>query len=247
MTQPEAGPEITRRRLAWVYAAALNQAAAPPADGGPDPGRWVRLQRIIQELVDLSEQAPAFFLGLAGLRGAADPDTEHAVAVAVLVIAFGRWMGLSRKRRAELGLVALHYDSDWREEDPPPREVTSVRHLATSERFDPESLRVALIVREARRDHAPTDGGAAPRMLAQALRVASDLDTLTRGARGQAPLQLDDAVKSLRSKSGTRYNPPLLEAFLVMLRLDQAGKTKGAKLGALKLKRLRVSPGAKKG
>ncbi len=245
MSEQAPSPEITRRRLAWVYAAALDQAAAPPAEGAPDPGRWVRLQRIIQELVDLSEQAPAFFLGLAGLRGAADPDTEHAVAVAVLVISFGRWMGLSRKRRAELGLVALHYDTDWREEDPPPRDVTSVRHLATTERFDAESLRVALIVREARRDHAPKGGQATPRMLAQALRVASDLDTLTRGVRGQAPLQLDDAVKSLRSKSGTRYNPALLNAFLVMLRLDSAGKTKGAKLGALKLKRLKVQPSAK--
>jgi hypothetical protein len=230
-----------------VYAAALDQAAAPPANGAPDPGRWVRLQRIIQELVDLSEQAPAFFLGLAGLRGTADPDTEHAVAVAVLVISFGHWIGLSRKRRAELGLVAMHYDNDWRAEDPPPREVTSVRHIATSERFDPESLRVALIVREAKRDHASQDQGGQPRLLAQALRFASDLDTLTRGVRGQAPLELDDAVKSLRGKSGTRYNPALLEAFLVMLRLDKAGKTKGAKLGALKLKRMRVKPGAKRG
>lgn len=237
--------EVTRRRLAWVYAAALDQAAAPKSDGAPDPGRWVRIQRIVQELVDLSEQAPAFFLALAGLRGAADPDTEHAVAVAVLIIAFGNWVGLPRKRRAELGLVALHYDSDWRDENPPPREVTAVRHLATAERFDDEALRTALIVREFKQDHADPKGEGRPRLLAQAMRVASDLDSLTRGARGEEALGLEDTVRALRKRSGTRYNPVMLEAFLVMLRLDSIGKkgapVAGARLGALKLKRLRPS------
>ena len=80
-------------------------------------------------------------------------------------------------------------------------------------------------------------------MLAQALRLASDLDSLTRGVRGDAPLALEDAVKALRAKSSTWYNPDLLDAFLVMLRLDGVGRTVGATLGALKLKRLKSTQG----
>ena len=134
--------------------------------------------------------------------------------------------------------MALHYDPDWRDENPPPREVTAVRHLANTGRFDPEAQRVVMLIREARQAHG--DAGGPPRPLAQALFIASDLDALTRGVGGAAPLAMSDAAQALRDDSAGRYDPVVLGAFLKMLGLGDEAK-RGQALGALKLKRLQPS------
>ena len=239
-------------RLAWVYAAALDQAQVEPETTGFDLAREARLQRIVQELVDLADERPSFFLSLAGLRDTGDVHAEHAVAVAVLAISLGRQLGLHRHLRAELGIIALHYDAGWRDvapeiaDDPTLWCVLALAGLASHDRYDAPAFRRALVTRDYRKDWAPVDG-IAPYPLAQLIRIANDFDTMTRGTDEERPRTLSQAVASLEDGAGVRYHPALVETFLDMLGMQAEPvpegqpkkKLTGSVLGALKLKALK--------
>jgi HD-GYP domain-containing protein (c-di-GMP phosphodiesterase class II) len=66
---------------------------------------------LVRDLVDLQQQAPLAFLSLA--RAKADGDEywgHHAANVAVLAISLGARLGLSKRRRHDLGMAAVFHD-----------------------------------------------------------------------------------------------------------------------------------------
>jgi HD-GYP domain-containing protein (c-di-GMP phosphodiesterase class II) len=68
--------------------------------------------RMVQDLVDLQRAAPLRFLRLARTKPD-HPDRywgTHAANVAVLAVTFGARLGLSKRRRHDLGMAALFHD-----------------------------------------------------------------------------------------------------------------------------------------
>ncbi len=101
-------------KLSEAYAAAaafVNQTIQQLRLGAPPlPVRTAG--RIVQDLVDLQRSMPMRFLALARVK-VEESDRYwgvHAANVAVLAISFGARLGLSKKRRHDLGMAALFHD-----------------------------------------------------------------------------------------------------------------------------------------
>jgi hypothetical protein len=101
-------------KLAEAYASAaafVNQTIQQLRMGAPAlPLRMA--SRIVQDLVDLQRSMPMRFLALARVKV---EESErywgvHAANVAVLAISFGSRLGLSKRRRHDLGMAALFHD-----------------------------------------------------------------------------------------------------------------------------------------
>ncbi len=100
-------------RLARAYAAAalfagrtLSQLRA----GGEVAPSWAA-GHLVRELVDLERLAPLTFLRLALCKAEGEAYFgQHAANVAVLAIAFGKRLGIARRRRHDLGMSALFHD-----------------------------------------------------------------------------------------------------------------------------------------
>lgn len=223
-----------KQRLSWLYAAAIEVVSRPDAGAG---GR-VRQERLVQDLVDLSEQAPDAVRSLANLRGGADDAAEHAVAVAVLATLVGRRLKLPRRLLAELAMMALTYCRDLPSAGSEQLRTMFVADLTERPGLADEGLRAALILVDWRRDHCPGDGRTSPRSLAQILRVTADYDRLTRSAAGQAPLAARAAAQALEEGRDVAYDPVVVDLLLSVLRLD--GRSDTTPLGALELKRTRT-------
>jgi HD-GYP domain-containing protein (c-di-GMP phosphodiesterase class II) len=101
------------QRLARAWSSAALFAARTIAQlraGGEVPPSWAA-SHLVRELVDLQQLAPRAFLELARVRADADAYWgAHAANVAVLAISFGGRLGLSRRRRHDLGMSALFHD-----------------------------------------------------------------------------------------------------------------------------------------
>ena len=101
-------------RYATVYASAaffVNHTIQQLRVGGELIPLWAA-SRMVQDLVDLQGAAPLRFLRLARMKPD-QPDRYwgiHAANVAVLAVTFGARLGLSKRRRHDLGMAALFHD-----------------------------------------------------------------------------------------------------------------------------------------
>src|SRR5205823_3604343 len=112
---PHADPVAERTtRYANVYASAaffVNHTIEQLRVGGELIPLWAA-SRMVQDLVDLERAAPLRFLRLARMKPD-QPDRYwgiHAANVAVLAVTFGARLGLSKRRRHDLGMAALFHD-----------------------------------------------------------------------------------------------------------------------------------------
>lgn len=69
-----------------------------------------KVRRAIQDLVDFGHEHPGAFLRLHTIQGVGDPLGVHSMNVAVLSIAVGRALGLSKIELADLGTAAAFHD-----------------------------------------------------------------------------------------------------------------------------------------
>jgi HD-GYP domain-containing protein (c-di-GMP phosphodiesterase class II) len=74
------------------------------------PANLKRLKRVVQGLVDQVLVSEAPLVALTSVRGYADEEVGHAVEVAILAVALGRRVGLSRLALYQLGFSALFHD-----------------------------------------------------------------------------------------------------------------------------------------
>ena len=70
----------------------------------------LRIRKIIHDLVDVAEEDGEDFLRLHTIHGVEDPYYNHCVNVAVLSVAIGRQLQLSRLELADLGAAAMFHD-----------------------------------------------------------------------------------------------------------------------------------------
>lgn len=100
-----------RARARRVY----EQAVAATVDvqwavGHAHPANLKRLKRVVQGLVDQILVAETPLIALTTVRGYAAEAVTHAVEVAILAVALGRRVGLSRLALYQLGFSALFHD-----------------------------------------------------------------------------------------------------------------------------------------
>ena len=106
------GP-VLEERLVQAYSAAALFAARTIAQlrrGGEVAPAWAA-GHLVRELVDLQREAPLSFLRLSRSKALGDDYWgHHAANVAVLAISVGARLGLSKRRRHDLGMSAVFHD-----------------------------------------------------------------------------------------------------------------------------------------
>ena len=237
------GPEAARSglaertaRLAEAYAAAaafVNQTILQLRMGAPAlPVRTAA--RIVQDLVDLQRSMPMRFLALARVKV---PESDrywgvHAANVAGLAISFGARVGLSKRRRHDLGMAALFHDvgmaaipktvlqKSGKLDEKGQRAVKaspllSARAILREGEVNAAALERAQAAYECHLDLVPREGplpaiGFAGRILA----ICESFDALTTIRPFRSALSLSEATRVMTSEQLFRFDPQLVDLFV---------------------------------
>src|SRR5579859_2535496 len=70
----------------------------------------MKTQRLVQDLVDISQDDSNYFLGLTTIKNHDEYLYNHSVNVCVMAISFGQKLGMSKRLCSELGMAALFHD-----------------------------------------------------------------------------------------------------------------------------------------
>jgi hypothetical protein len=183
------------------------------------------VRRLITEMLKVGITADGLWKEL----GDASPECAHSIRVALVALLIGESVGLSEAIQQDLGVSAIFHDigyaaregsvrgSGLRPSAPgsaPPYErhpVAGARQLLRQRGFRDEKLRRMLAVMEHHRDFDDGTGREPPSLFGRILRIAEDYDNLCR--RGGLWLSPAEALRRMRPRAGSYYDPVLLQAF----------------------------------
>jgi HD-GYP domain-containing protein (c-di-GMP phosphodiesterase class II) len=190
--------------------------------------------RMVQDLVDLQRGAPLRFLRLAQVK-ADDPERYwgvHAANVAVLSITFGARLGLTKRRRHDLGMAALFHDvgtaaipanilGKHGKLDAKDRTLLessplfAARAILRDREVHAAALERALAAYECHLDLVPREGtppevGLGGRILA----ICESFDALTTDRPFRAAHSARDAVRIMTTEQLFRFDPALVDLFV---------------------------------
>ena len=189
--------------------------------------------RIAMELVELEALAPLRLMRVAGTKGEGEHYWGfHAANVAVLAVAFGRRLGLSRRRRHDLAMAALVHDAGMAAlppsllEKPDAFDDRERRALAANPLFaaraalrerevHPAALERALATYECHLDLATTDGrpSATVGFLGRVLAICEAFDALTTPRPYRPAYPARRAMALLSTELAFRFDRRLVKAF----------------------------------
>ena|GEM_PF-1390094 len=233
-----ARPGLAERtaRLSEAYAAAaafVNQTIQQLRMGAPAlPVRTAA--RIVQDLVDLQRSMPMRFLALARVKV---PESDrywgvHAANVAVLAISFGARLGLSKRRRHELGLAALFHDvgmaaipktvlqRSGKLDERGQRAVKaspllSARAILREGEVTAAALERAQAAYECHLDLVPREGPLPSiGLLGRILSICESFDALTTTRPFRSALSLGEATRIMTTEQLFRFDPQLVDLFV---------------------------------
>lgn len=231
--EEEEGYLSESQRAAFYFARLLTLAEAAVrsvrAGRGPDVhGRQMRqtLMKIVDSLAHPVFEARLLACG-ALEPGDADPIAGHSARVAVLAIAMGRLLGLSRGNQADLGLAALHHDlgridatrkKSAHAEVEDPRSVEShllrgVRHALRGRNYAASGLLRLVVALEHHRSADGVPEGAMlrePHVLTRVIAIADAFDRLEHGLPWRKPVGPAEALRTL-SAEPDRFDPTVVE------------------------------------
>jgi hypothetical protein len=223
-------------RLAETYgntAAFVNHTVQQLRVAGELIPLWAA-SRMMQDLVDLQRAMPLRFLQLAGVK-AEEGDRYwgvHAANVAVLAVTFGARLGLSRRRRHDLGMAALFHDvgmaalpasmllksgaldaKDRRALKASP--LFSARAILRDREVHTAALERALAAHECHLDLVPADGplpeiGLAGRILS----ICESFDALTTARPFRPARTPQEAIRIMTTEQLFRFDPHLVDLFV---------------------------------
>jgi hypothetical protein len=193
--------------------------------------------RLMQDFVDLEEATPARFLHLAHCKAGGDAYYGyHCANVAVLSIAFGARLGLSRNRRHDLGMAALFHDIGVAavpsrflnsEDEVTERELAAMRVLpifaARAILRDREVHTAALDRARAAYDchsdltGARSEAGRKVGALGAIIAIAEAFDALTTTRPFRGAFEPAEAVHLMEGKLSHRFDAGLLVRFVAMV------------------------------
>jgi putative nucleotidyltransferase with HDIG domain len=205
-----------------------------------------RLRRAIQAIVDLTLQEEKLLLSLVNLKDCGAPGSSHSVNVAILAVALGAKLGLSKRLLSDLGFAALLHDvgraqlpaqiqsaclSDLTAED---LKVERSHVFKGVKLLLGENMSEATVkcINVAFLHHYRHDRTGHPRLLVEKeqnlftriVAVASHYDDATAAHRLSAEAQDPEAVlRAILEGSGTEFDPLVVKAFVNLMGLYPMG------------------------
>ena len=202
-----------------------------------------KISRTVQALVDICVEDDHTFLGAASVKNGEAYDPHHATNTAVLAIALGEKLGLSKVELSDLGLAAVFHDVGIRgcapeviakqgllntrerslvEQHP----IASVEHLLTERHFNKSVLSRIVVAFE---HHRHFDGGGYPRgtrtpdLFARIVAIGDVYDALTTQRPWRPAFLPDEALAMMMRESGKQFDPVLLKVFVNTVGLYPVG------------------------
>ena len=205
-----------------------------------------RIKMAVHALVDLTLNEERILLALANTKDRGKPGTNHAVNVAVLSIALGAKLGLSKRLLGDLGIAALLHDVGKATLPPALQEVatpdltqeqraalanhpvTGVETLLTQRVVNSivKTINVAFL------HHYRYDGTGHPKLLlkkeqnlyTRIIAVANAYDSLTtKNKVERVAKDQHSTLKLLMDRKGTEFDPLVVKAFVNMMGLYPVG------------------------
>ena len=198
------------------------------------------LRRWVQNIVPLLAENEAYFLGLTAIKGFEGYLPNHGINTAILSVALGRRLGLSRRELLDLGAGALLHDIDTLEVAPGLLDKPSVLNaeerksvhrqlrlgaqrilpLQSGRRIPVKAFEIAFEHR-LRVDLAnvpPEVRRTSLHLFGRIVKIADAYDALTtRRVFRPTAFAPGEALAMMRAKSGEEFDPILFKAFASML------------------------------
>jgi HD-GYP domain-containing protein (c-di-GMP phosphodiesterase class II) len=198
-----------------------------------------KTQRLVQDLVDISSDDNATFLGLTTIKNHDEYLYNHSVNVCVMSISFGQRLGMSKRMCAELGMAALFHDVGMISL---PLEVLNKAGKYTTSEFDQMRKHTIFSVKALLKQKALSEGmirrilaayehhmdynlGGYPKvqrrrnlnLFSRIIQIVDAFDGMTTTKPYREAYLPDEALKVMLKDSGTRYDPTLLKIFVNMI------------------------------
>jgi HD-GYP domain-containing protein (c-di-GMP phosphodiesterase class II) len=239
-----------RQRAIEAYQQALDFIRESMANlDSPSDVNLRQAKRSIQKLVDLSyEEGDGFSLaGMAAIKGHDNYTFNHMVNVCILAIAFGQRLGLRKQDLAQLGLCALYHDmgklhiplivlnkhgglteEEWAVMGN--HTIYAARELFPLIEQDYSTIRRIFT---ALQHHLGHDGKGYPglqvrkrqSLYARITAIVDTFDAMTTRRIYQKQFLPDECMTILHQRSGTRYDPLLVKAFINCMGMFPVGST----------------------
>ncbi len=202
-----------------------------------------KIVRTVQALVDICLEDDHTFLTVSAVKSGEAYASHHAANVAILSIALGEKLGLSKVELADLGMGAVFHDvglQDCPAEllmkpnplDPKDRVLVeqhpmrSVEYLLNQKSFSKSALSQMVIAFE---HHRGYDGSGypyasrRPDLFSRIVTIADIYDALTTQRPWRKAYMPDEALGLMNRDSGRRFDPALMKVFVNTLGLYPVG------------------------
>ncbi|MBN2361650.1 MAG: hypothetical protein JXR83_19510 [Deltaproteobacteria bacterium] len=220
------------------------ELVTPPEAG--KGGMRLKLVRIVQDLVDLSDERANLLLKLVAIKDSNDYPFNHAVNVCVLSIAIGRAIGLGREDLVDLGMSGMMADLGFAVADSELAEKASALDDQELEKLHESTIAAVrvllgkgaltrgamrrLIVAFQHHIHCDLKGGypqlERPRPLhlfSRIVAICDNYDALTTNRPWREAFSPDEALKILAHGAGSKFDPTLVRIFVNLLGLYPIG------------------------
>jgi HD-GYP domain-containing protein (c-di-GMP phosphodiesterase class II) len=202
-----------------------------------------KIARTIQSLVDVCLEDDHTFLGVSAVKSGEAYAAHHAANVAILSIALGEKLGLSKVELADLGMGAVFHDVGLRDcpaevmmkpepLDPQDRSVIeqhplrSVEYLLGQRSFSKSVLSQMVVAFEHHRNFDNSGypyGSRRPDLFSRIVTIADVYDALTTQRPWRNAFMPDEALGMMSRDSGKRFDPTLMKVFVNTLGLYPVG------------------------
>lgn len=202
-----------------------------------------KIARTIQALVDICLEDDHTFLGVTAVKSGEAYAAHHAANVAVLAIALGEKLGLTKVQLADLGRGAVFHDVGLRDcpaeilmksepldqkdrsliEQHPMR---SVEFLLNQRSFNKSTLSQIVIAYEHHRHYDGSGypfGSRRPDIFSRVVTIADVYDAMTTQRPWRNALMPDESLARMSREAGHRFDPALMKVFVNTLGLYPIG------------------------
>ena len=202
-----------------------------------------KISRTIQSLVDICLEDDHTFLGVAAVKSGEAYAAHHGANVAILAIALGEKLGLSKVALADLGMGAVFHDVGLRDcpaeilMKPDPLDakdrslieqhpMRSVEFLLNQRSFNKSTLSQIVVAFEHHRNYDGSGypfGSRRPDILSRLVTIADVYDAMTTQRPWRNALMPDEALGKMSRETGRRFDPALIKIFINTLGLYPVG------------------------